>query len=75
MNQAVKAAVNDWGEPPPEGLPTFRDIVLAADCVYFEPTFPLLHQTLQDLIGPHTICFFCFKKRPRADMNFMKLVK
>ena len=47
----------------------------AADCVYFEPAFPLLQQTLRDLIGPKTMCYFCFKKRRRADMHFMRRVK
>ncbi|KAK5104113.1 Protein-lysine N-methyltransferase efm6 [Lithohypha guttulata] len=48
------------------------DVVLAADCVYFEPAFPLLLQTLQDLIGPSTVCYFCFKKRRKADMRFIR---
>lgn len=43
----VKVELLNWGET----LPTFIsrtpvDIVLAADCVYFEPAFPLLEQTL-----------------------------
>lgn len=46
-----------------------------ADCVYFEPAFPLLQKTLSDLIGPDTVCYFCFKKRRRADMHFMKAAK
>jgi hypothetical protein len=71
----VVASVYDWAEPRPETVPQFPAIILAADCVYWEPAFPWLQQTLQDLIGPETTCYFCFKRRRRADMNFMKAVK
>lgn len=49
-------------------------MILAADCVYFEPAFPLLLQTLKDLLVlcPNTTVYFCFKKRRRADMQFLK---
>lgn len=53
-------------------IPAHPDILLAADCVYFEPSFPLLSATMQDLIGPDTVCYFCFQKRRRADMAFFK---
>jgi hypothetical protein len=50
------------------------DVILAADCVYFEPAFPLLLTTLADLLTlcPSATVYFCFKKRRRADMQFMK---
>lgn len=53
------------------------DIILAADCVYFEPAFPLLMQTLKDLLAlvPAATVFFCFKKRRRADMQFLKAAR
>ncbi|KAL9095686.1 MAG: hypothetical protein Q9165_002118 [Trypethelium subeluteriae] len=72
MEDQVQPAIYDWGSPVPLSLPRPVDVVLAADCVYFEPAFPLLQQTLQDLIQENTVCFFCFKKRRRADMQFMK---
>lgn len=34
------------GSPIPDALPTHLDLILAADCVYFEPAFPLLVDTL-----------------------------
>jgi len=71
----VKAVIYDWGTSTPPELPTNPDIVLAADCVYFEPAFPLLQRTLKDLLGENTICYFCFKKRRRADMQFIKTAK
>ena len=51
------------------------DIILAADCVYFEPAFPLLLETLKALVGPNTTVYFCFMKRRRADMRFMKAAR
>ena len=52
-------------------------MILAADCVYFEPAFPLLLATLQQLLGlcEDAVIHFCFKKRRRADMQFMKNAK
>ena len=75
VDDKVAAHVFDWGDPRPALVPAHPDVILAADCVYFEPAFPLLQQTLQDLIGPRTTCYFCFKRRRRADLHFMKAVK
>lgn len=75
MGEKVKACVYDWGTKPDGIIPSPPDVVLAADCVYFEPAFPLLLQTLRDLIGPSTICYFCFKRRRRADMHFVKAMR
>jgi protein N-lysine methyltransferase METTL21A len=51
------------------------DIILVADCVYFEPAFPLLQQTLLELVGDKTIVYFCFKRRRRADLQFIKTAR
>ena len=75
LQGSVEASIYDWGEPVPSGLPPHPDVILAADCVYFEPAFPLLQQTLSDLIGDKTICYFCFKRRRRADLHFIKAIK
>lgn len=83
LENKVCALVYDWGSDMPsdaasvirgnsEQSTQYPDIVLAADCVYFEPAFPLLLKTLTDLIGPNTICYFCFKKRRKADMRFIR---
>lgn len=74
LSSRVSASIYDWGQPTPAGLPQYPDVILAADCVYFEPAFPLLQQTLKDIIGPETVCYFCFKRRRRADLTFMKKV-
>jgi hypothetical protein len=63
------------GEPLPEAVVALRpDVILAADCVYFEPAFPLLQQTLSDLLAlnENATVYFCFKKRRRADPKFLK---
>lgn len=53
------------------------NVIIAAECVYFEPAFPLLMQTLKDLLvlNEDAIVYFCFKKRRRADMQFVKMAK
>jgi len=65
-----------WGEPLP---PTLQppDTILAADCCYFEPAFPLLLDTLERLLGGKggTMCYFCFKKRRKADLGFVKMAR
>jgi len=75
LDDVIQAVVYNWGEDLPVEVLAAPDIVLAADCVYFEPAFPFLYQTLKDLIGDATICFFCFKKRRRADLTFIKTLK
>ncbi|KAK4169192.1 putative methyltransferase-domain-containing protein [Cladorrhinum sp. PSN259] len=78
LDDRVKARILNWGELLSEEILEFKpDIILAADCVYFEPAFPLLLQTLKDLLAltPTAIVFFCFKKRRRADMQFIKAAR
>ena len=78
----VMPVVYNWGSPIPTEVSetlqnhgrTRPELILAADCVYFEPAFPLLLQTLHDLIGLETTCYFCFKKRRKADWRFIKQI-
>lgn len=72
---SVIPSVLSWGSHIPPSIPPHPDILLAADCVYLEPAFPLLLATMEDLIGEETVCYFCFKKRRRADLGFMKMAK
>ncbi|ORX41187.1 putative methyltransferase-domain-containing protein [Kockovaella imperatae] len=68
----------NWGEQIPGHIPVNDlDMILAADCVYFEPAFPLLVQTLCDLIpiGKDIEMLFCWKKRRKADKRFFALLK
>ncbi|KAK0206220.1 putative methyltransferase-domain-containing protein [Desarmillaria ectypa] len=64
----------NWGEPIPAGIPA-PDVVLAADCVYFEPAFPLLVQTLCDIYDKTPEMLFCYKKRRKADKRFFAMLK
>lgn len=75
LSPNVRATVLDWGRPLPASIPTHPAVVLAADCVYFEPAFPLLISTLEQLLGPESVCYFCFKRRRRADMRCIKQIK
>ncbi|KAH8986361.1 putative methyltransferase-domain-containing protein [Lactarius akahatsu] len=81
LQSNVTAAELDWSKPLPEHLPQ-PDIVLAADCVYFEPAFPLLVATLVALVPPpHESApmapevLFCYKKRRKADKRFFAILK
>ncbi|TXT06135.1 hypothetical protein VHUM_03608 [Vanrija humicola] len=67
-----------WGAELPAAIPTAdADVVLAADCVYFEPAFPLLVKTLCDLapVGKDMEILFCYKKRRKADKRFFAMLK
>ncbi|KAJ9164687.1 Protein-lysine N-methyltransferase EFM6 [Coniochaeta hoffmannii] len=78
LQDRVRSIILNWGEPLPQVVVDFKpDTILAADCVYFEPAFPLLLQTLGDLLTlcPSATIYFCFKKRRRADMHFLAKAK
>ncbi|KAL9106394.1 MAG: hypothetical protein Q9227_008595 [Pyrenula ochraceoflavens] len=79
LEEKVTAHIFDWGSAMSSELQNSftssngrPDIILAADCVYFEPAFPLLKRTLEDLVSDKTVCYFCFKKRRKADWRFVK---
>ncbi|EGO01576.1 hypothetical protein SERLA73DRAFT_176943 [Serpula lacrymans var. lacrymans S7.3] len=74
LQSSVSVSELNWGDPLPSDLP-MPDLILAADCVYFEPAFPLLVQTLSDLATETTDILFCFKKRRKADKRFFALLK
>ncbi|GJN68011.1 Nicotinamide N-methyltransferase [Purpureocillium lilacinum] len=78
VDARASALVLNWGEPLPDAVVQQRpNVILAAECVYFEPAFPLLMQTLKDLfvLNEDAIVYFCFKKRRRADLQFVKMAK
>ena len=87
----VHVAEYNWGEEPPSAIPISDiDLVLAADCVYFEvcevpvlkssakiqPAFPLLVTTLCDLSRSNKDIdiLFCWKKRRKASPRRLKRV-
>jgi len=72
-SKLVVAELN-WGVPIPTTVQR-PDLILAADCVYFEPAFPLLVQTLSELSDSSTEILFSYKKRRKADKRFFTLLK
>ncbi|KAF5388323.1 hypothetical protein D9615_000114 [Tricholomella constricta] len=82
LQDSVRVAELNWGTPLPQDISP-PDLILAADCVYYEPAFPLLVQTLADLVDlqaqrgkdTDTEVLFCYKKRRKADKRFFALLK
>lgn len=74
LQSLVTVAELNWGENVPSDIPR-PDMILAADCVYYEPAFPLLVKTLSELSGEKTEILFCYKKRRKADKRFFTLLK
>ncbi|KAH9991469.1 putative methyltransferase-domain-containing protein, partial [Russula vinacea] len=78
LQSHVTAIELDWAKPIPE-LPQPPDIVLAADCIYLEATFPLLVSTLVALVptppGRAPEVLLSYKKRRKADKRFFALLK
>ncbi|KAG9010679.1 hypothetical protein FRB94_010156 [Tulasnella sp. JGI-2019a] len=60
----------NWGDALPALAPI--DLILAADCVYFETAFPLLCKTLRELHDAHpsSEILFCYKKRRKASGRY-----
>ncbi|KAF6224136.1 hypothetical protein HO133_010710 [Letharia lupina] len=61
-----------WGHPISPTIPSPADILLAADCSYLESNVPLLTATMEALMGNDTVCYFCYKKRRRADKAMIR---
>ncbi|KAF8225408.1 hypothetical protein L208DRAFT_1368186 [Tricholoma matsutake] len=74
LESSVTVSELNWGSPLPTEVPR-PNLILAADCVYFEPAFSLLVQTLSDLADSTTEVLFCYKKRRKADRRFFVLLK
>ncbi|KAH7888061.1 putative methyltransferase-domain-containing protein [Phlebopus sp. FC_14] len=74
LQSAVTVSELNWGESPSSDIPR-PDLILAADCVYYEPAFPFLVQTLSELASETTEILFCYKKRRKADKRFFTLLK
>ena len=62
------------GDPLPPSIPHKFDVILAADCVYSEPAFPLLVKTLKDLVPDKSVeVLFCYKKRRKVHFHLLEL--
>lgn len=68
----MKVCALSWGIDQ-HGFPGNYDLVLGADIVYLEPTFPLLVGTLQHLCGPHgTIYLACKMREEHGTESFFR---
>ena len=56
-------------------IPKPPDVLLAADCCYLESIVPLLMATMEALMGDDTVCYFCYKKRRRADKDMIRKLR
>ncbi|KAG2345145.1 hypothetical protein BDR05DRAFT_909262 [Suillus weaverae] len=75
LQSCVSVRELNWGAALPSDIPP-PDLILAADCVYFEPAFPLLVQTLSEMaVSGSTDILFCYKKRRKADKRFFTMLK
>lgn len=61
-----------WGQSISPTIPSPPDILLAADCCYLEKNVPLLTATMEALMGNDTVCYFCYKRRRRADKDMIR---
>lgn len=73
MTNNITSAVLEWGA----SLATFDppyDIILAADVIYIEETFPKLIQTLTDLTSARSVVLLACKYRYERDYRFFELL-
>ncbi|CAD6569631.1 MAG: hypothetical protein CYPHOPRED_003491 [Cyphobasidiales sp. Tagirdzhanova-0007] len=63
------------GHPLPEDIPHQADLLLLADCIYLETTFPWLVHTMSMLSTEATEILLCYKKRRAADRRFFAILK
>jgi predicted nicotinamide N-methyase len=76
LSNLCTADVLDWSSPIPPSIKTLQpNIILAADCVYFEPAFEPLLDTMESLLAltENAEVWCCFRRRRRADMRFVKM--
>lgn len=64
----------EWGTDPSHLKPPF-DIILAADVIYIEDTFPLLLQSLAELSDLKTVILISCKRRYERDDRFFDLLR
>ena len=70
----ITSSVLVWGKDLATFDPPY-DIVLAADVIYIEETFPDLIKTLVDLTGPKTLVLLACKYRYERDTQFFQMLE
>lgn len=66
-------SVLEWGSSVLDFDPPY-DIILAADVIYIEETFPELMKTLEDLSASESVIFLSCKHRYERDDRFFQLL-
>ena len=74
LDRNITVAQFEWGKDPSHLRPPF-DVVLAADVIYIEETFPLLLQSLVDLSDRETVILLSCKRRYERDDRFFDLLR
>lgn len=74
LNKDISVAQLEWGKDVSHLKPPF-DIVLAADVIYIEDTFPLLVKSLADLSDRGTVILISCKRRYERDDGFFELLR
>ena len=64
----------EWGQDVSEFQPPY-DILLAADVVYIEESFPLLIQCVDSLSSVDTTILLSYKYRYERDARFLRLLE
>ena len=72
LSTSVVPNLLPWGSSISPAIPCPPEILLAADCCYLEESVPLLTMTMKALMGNDTVCYFCYKKRRRADKDVIR---
>lgn len=70
----VSVSVLEWGSKVESFRPPF-DVVLAADVIYIEESFPALIQTLAELGDPSSLVLLACKYRYERDKRFFELLR
>jgi predicted nicotinamide N-methyase len=74
LGKNITVAQFEWGKDPSHLKPPF-DVILAADVIYIEDTFPLLLQSLVNLSNRETVILLSCKRRYERDDRFFDLLR
>ena len=70
-SSTVRVSELEWGASVLSFQPPY-DLVLAADVIYVEESYPALIQTLLDLTGPRSLVLLSSKHRYQRDDRFFQ---
>ncbi|KAK7092054.1 protein N-lysine methyltransferase METTL21D-like [Littorina saxatilis] len=76
----MHATTLTWGASISDGVPSAPDLVLLADCIYYEESLEPLVKTIHSLCCPTTRVLCCYEKRdtgnkPELERKFFELVE